>query len=146
MRPLHLLLICTLLLVWSAVAEEPACTLRMSAETDFPPHLIKQNDNWTGLSVELMQRLADEAGIPFTTNHVGSMFGFFFTSEKKVTNFKQVMACDIPRFNAFFHGMLARGVYLAPASYEAGFMSGAHTEQDIQATLTIAAEVFATLK
>lgn len=60
MRPLHLLLICTLLLVWSAVAEEPACTLRMSAETDFPPHLIKQNDNWTGLSVELMQRLADE--------------------------------------------------------------------------------------
>ncbi|OZY86862.1 glutamate-1-semialdehyde-2,1-aminomutase [Cellvibrio mixtus] len=96
--------------------------------------------------VEGLQRLADEAGIPFTTNHVGSMFGFFFTSEKKVTNFKQVMACDIPRFNAFFHGMLARGVYLAPASYEAGFMSGAHTEQDIQATLTIAAEVFATLK
>ncbi|MGV8838276.1 aminotransferase class III-fold pyridoxal phosphate-dependent enzyme, partial [Cellvibrio sp.] len=96
--------------------------------------------------VECLQKLADEAGIPFTTNHIGSMFGFFFTSEKKVTNFKQVMACDIPRFNKFFHGMLERGVYLAPASYEAGFMSGAHTEDDINNTLKIAAEVFATLK
>ena len=95
--------------------------------------------------VEGLQRLADEASIPFTTNHVGSMFGFFFTSEKKVTNFTQVMACDIPRFNKFFHGMLERGVYLAPASYEAGFMSGAHTEDDINNTLKIAADVFATL-
>lgn len=96
--------------------------------------------------VEGLQKLADEAGIPFTTNHIGSMFGFFFTSEKKVTNFKQVMACDIPRFNKFFHGMLERGVYLAPASYEAGFMSGAHTKEDIDNTLKIAAEVFALLK
>jgi glutamate-1-semialdehyde 2,1-aminomutase len=95
--------------------------------------------------VEGLQKLADEAGIPFTTNHVGSMFGFFFTSEPKITNFKQVMACDIPRFNKFFHGMLERGVYLAPASYEAGFMSGAHTEEDINNTLAIAAEVFASL-
>jgi glutamate-1-semialdehyde 2,1-aminomutase len=95
--------------------------------------------------VEGLQKLADEAGIPFTTNHVGSMFGFFFTSEPKITNFKQVMACDIPRFNKFFHGMLERGVYLAPASYEAGFMSGAHTEEDINKTLAIAAEVFASL-
>lgn len=93
-----------------------------------------------------LQKLADEAGIPFTTNHVGSMFGFFFTSEKKVTNFKQVMDCDIPRFNKFFHGMLERGVYLAPASYEAGFMSGAHTDEDIKSTLAIAADVFASLK
>ncbi len=95
--------------------------------------------------VEGLQKLADEAGIPFTTNHVGSMFGFFFTSEPKVTNFKQVMACDIPRFNKFFHGLLARGIYLAPASYEAGFMSGAHTDQDIQDTLQAAKEVFAEL-
>ena len=95
--------------------------------------------------VEGLQKLADEAGIPFTTNHVGSMFGFFFTSEKKVTNFTQVMACDIPRFNKFFHGMLERGVYLAPASYEAGFMSAAHTEDDINHTIKIASEVFATL-
>ena len=96
--------------------------------------------------VEGLQKVADAAGIPFTTNHIGSMFGFFFTSEKKVTNFKQVMTCDIPRFNEFFHGMLTRGVYLAPASYEAGFMSGAHTQEDINNTLKIAAEVFTTLK
>ncbi|RYY73219.1 MAG: glutamate-1-semialdehyde-2,1-aminomutase [Gammaproteobacteria bacterium] len=95
--------------------------------------------------VEGLQTLADEAKIPFTTNHVGSMFGFFFTSESKITNFKQVMACDIPRFNRFFHGMLKRGIYLAPASYEAGFMSGAHTDEDIQNTLKAAREVFAEL-
>ncbi|MET0356229.1 MAG: glutamate-1-semialdehyde 2,1-aminomutase [Cellvibrio sp.] len=114
--------------------------------------LLEQPDFYKNLSarttqlVEGLQKLADEAGIPFTTNHVGSMFGFFFTSEPKVTNFKQVMACDIPRFNKFFHGMLKRGVYLAPASYEAGFMSGAHTDADIQATLQAAKEVFAELK
>lgn len=95
--------------------------------------------------VEGLQQCADQAGIPFTTNHVGSMFGFFFTKEKKVTNFKQVMACDIPRFNTFFHGMLSQGVYLAPASYEAGFMSAAHTDEDIQQTLAAATKVFSTL-
>lgn len=100
----------------------------------------------TNQLVEGLQRLADEAGIPFTTNHVGSMFGFFFTSEKKVTNFKQVMACDIPRFNRFFHGMLERGIYFAPASYEAGFMSTAHSKKDIDDTLKAAQEVFALLK
>ena len=113
--------------------------------------LLEQKDFYKNLSarttqlVEGLQKLADEAGIPFTTNHVGSMFGFFFTSEPKVTNFKQVMACDIPRFNKFFHGMLKGGVYLAPASYEAGFMSAAHTDEDIQKTLDIAKEVFAEL-
>lgn len=95
--------------------------------------------------VEGLQKLADEAGIPFTTNHVGSMFGFFFTDEKKITNFTQVMACNIPRFNQFFHGMLKRGFYFAPASYEAGFMSAAHTEEDIANTLQAAKEVFAEL-
>lgn len=100
----------------------------------------------TNQLVEGLQRMADEAGIPFTTNHVGSMFGFFFTEEKIVTNFKQVMACDIPRFNQFFHGMLERGIYFAPASYEAGFMSTAHSEKDIEETLKAAQDVFASLK
>jgi len=116
-------------------------TLELLEQPDFYKHLSAR----TTQLVEGLQKLADEAGIPFTTNHVGSMFGFFFTSEPKVTNFKQVMACDIPRFNKFFHGMLKRGIYLAPASYEAGFMSGAHTEADIQATLQAAKEVFAEL-
>ncbi len=95
--------------------------------------------------VEGLQARADAAGIPFTTNHVGSMFGCFFTEEKQVTNYSQVMACNNDRFNAFFHGMLEAGVYLAPASYEAGFMSAAHTAEDIQFTLDAAEKVFATL-
>jgi glutamate-1-semialdehyde 2,1-aminomutase len=113
--------------------------------------LLEQQDFYKNLSqrttdlVNGLQQLADQAGIPFTTNHVGSMFGFFFTEEKKITNFKQVMACNIPRFNQFFHGMLKRGVYLAPASYEAGFMSAAHTKTDIDNTLTAAKETFAEL-
>ena len=116
-------------------------TLELLEAPDFYKNLSAR----TTQLVEGLQKLADEAGLPFTTNHVGSMFGFFFTSEPKVTNFKQVMACNIPRFNKFFHGMLKRGVYLAPASYEAGFMSGAHTDEDIQATLQAAKEVFAEL-
>ena len=109
------------------------------------PAIYSQLNARTEQLVTGLQRLADEAGIPFTTNHVGSMFGFFFTEEKKVTNFKQVMACNIPRFNQFFHGMLKRGIYLAPASYEAGFMSAAHTEDDIHTTLQAAKETFAEL-
>lgn len=113
--------------------------------------LLEQKDFYKNLSLRTtdlvngLQLLADQAGVPFTTNHVGSMFGFFFTEEKKITNFKQVMACNIPRFNQFFHGMLKRGVYLAPASYEAGFMSAAHTQSDIENTLTAAKETFAEL-
>jgi glutamate-1-semialdehyde 2,1-aminomutase len=116
-------------------------TLELLEQPDFYPQLCAR----TTQLVEGLQQLADDAGIPFTTNHVGSMFGFFFTTEPKVTNFKQVMACDIPRFNRFFHGMLTRGVYLAPASYEAGFMSAAHTDADIQQTLQAAKAVFAEL-
>jgi glutamate-1-semialdehyde 2,1-aminomutase len=116
-------------------------TLELLEQADFYKNISAR----TTLLVEGLQKLADEAGIAFTTNHVGSMFGFFFTQEKTVTNFKQVMACDIPRFNKFFHGMLKRGIYLAPASYEAGFMSGAHTDDDINITLQAAKEAFAEL-
>ncbi len=89
---------------------------------------------------------AAEAGIPFTTNHAGTMFGGFFTSEAQISNYAQVMACDTERFNRFFHGMLDGGVYLAPASYEAGFLSSAHTDADIDQTIAIAAEVFKQLQ
>jgi glutamate-1-semialdehyde 2,1-aminomutase len=103
----------------------------------------------TDALVKGLQERADAANIPFTTNHVGSMFGFFFLKEhndqKPVTNYQQVMNCDIPRFNQFFHLMLEAGVYLAPASYEAGFMSIAHSDADIQATLDAAEKAFAQL-
>ncbi len=92
-----------------------------------------------------LRSLAQEAGIPFTTNHVGSMFGFFFSEEEPITNYQQVMACDNARFNRFFHLMLDNGVYLAPASYEAGFMSAAHTPALIDQTLEAARAAFAQL-
>ncbi len=95
--------------------------------------------------VDGLQERADKAGIPLTTNQVGGMFGLFFTNEKQVTSFEQVSKCDQERFKKFFHGMLEQGVYLAPSSYEAGFVSAAHGNAEIQATLDAAEKVFATL-
>jgi glutamate-1-semialdehyde 2,1-aminomutase len=115
------------------------------AEDGFYDRLFAKTD----ALVHGLQERADAANIPFTTNHVGSMFGFFFLKEhsdsKPVTNYQQVMGCNIERFNQFFHLMLESGVYLAPASYEAGFMSIAHSDDDIQATLNAAEKAFAQL-
>ncbi|MEH6912236.1 MAG: glutamate-1-semialdehyde 2,1-aminomutase [Oceanicoccus sp.] len=97
-----------------------------------------------------LEKVARDAGIPFTTNHVGSMFGGFFVDDNfdldiKITNYQQVMNCNSERFNQFFHGMLDAGIYFAPASYEAGFMSAAHTDSDIQYTLEAAKKVMSGL-
>jgi glutamate-1-semialdehyde 2,1-aminomutase len=89
---------------------------------------------------------AQQTGVPLCTQQVGGMFGLFFTEAEKVTGFKQVMACDVERFKRFFHGMLERGVYLAPSAFEAGFVSAAHGEQDIEATVGAARDVFQTLR
>ncbi|NII12272.1 glutamate-1-semialdehyde 2,1-aminomutase [Oleiagrimonas sp. C23AA] len=89
-----------------------------------------------------LQALADEAGVPFSTHRVGAMFGLFFTAEK-VESFAQATACDIDAFKRFFHAMLERGVFLAPSAYEAGFMSAAHGEREIEQTLAAAKEAFA---
>ena len=94
---------------------------------------------------EGMQQVADEAGIPFTTNHMGSMFGFFFTEDEKVTQYPQVIGANVERFNKFFHLMLNESVYLAPASFEAGFMSSAHTDGDIADTIDAARRAFKAL-
>ncbi len=91
---------------------------------------------------EGLQNAADSADVPFTTNHAGTMFGGFFTTERNVTNYAQVMACDTERFNRFFHHMLDAGVYLAPAAYEAGFMSSAHSSADIADTIAAAQAAF----
>ncbi len=88
---------------------------------------------------------AKKAGVPLTTNQAGSMFGFFFTHEQHVSRFAQVTQCDIERFKRFFHLMLAEGVYLAPSAYEAGFMSGAHTDAEIAASVQAAGRCFAQL-
>ncbi|QIK38629.1 glutamate-1-semialdehyde 2,1-aminomutase [Caldichromatium japonicum] len=91
-----------------------------------------------------LKERAAQAGVALTTNQVGGMFGIFFTDEQ-VTNYEQATRCNIQQFKAFFHGMLKRGVYLAPSAFEAGFVSSAHTDEDIQATLAAAAETFAAL-
>ena len=92
-----------------------------------------------------LQAAADQAGIPFTTNQVGGMFGCFFSKEKTISRFDQVTACDMERFQHFYHGMLEAGVYLAPSAYEAGFVSMAHNDAVIDETVECAARVFATL-
>ncbi len=89
---------------------------------------------------------ATDAGIALTTNHVGGMFGVFFSDEAEVVDFAGVGRCDIARFKAFFHGMLDEGVYLAPSAFEAGFVSGAHGCADIDATVDAARRVFARMK
>ncbi|WP_372782468.1 glutamate-1-semialdehyde 2,1-aminomutase [Litorivivens sp.] len=99
----------------------------------------------TSRLIQGLRDRAQAAGIAMTSNHVGTMFGVFFTDEEAITNYQQVMACDTERFNRFFHGMLNEGVYLAPASYEAGFLSAAHTDADIDATIDAAERVFKTL-
>ena len=88
---------------------------------------------------------AREAGVAFTTNHVCGMFGLFFTGEKQVSTYRQVMACDVTRFRRFFHHMLEAGIYLAPSAYEAGFISAAHGDAEISATLDAARRAFAAL-
>ncbi len=95
--------------------------------------------------VEGMLEVAKANNIALSSNRVGAMFGLFFTEESKVTNYQQVTACNIDRFNRFFHGMLDHGVNLAPSAYEAGFVSAAHTDQDIDETLEAANKVFASL-
>lgn len=95
--------------------------------------------------VQGMQAAADEASIPFSTTQVGGMFGLFFTTEPQVSSYQQATACDVASFNRFFHGMLERGIYLAPSAFEAGFMSTAHSDEDINTTIAAACEVFALL-
>ncbi|MEC7691096.1 MAG: glutamate-1-semialdehyde 2,1-aminomutase [Pseudomonadota bacterium] len=91
------------------------------------------------------QALADKHGIPMTTNVAGSMFGLFFTGIDRVTNYQQAINCNQEQFRVFYHGMLDNGVYLAPASYEAGFVSKMHTTDVIDKTLSIADKVLGSL-
>ncbi|MBT6348119.1 MAG: glutamate-1-semialdehyde 2,1-aminomutase [Proteobacteria bacterium] len=92
-----------------------------------------------------LARVAAGAGVPLATESVGGMFGLFFTDNGRVSSFAEVMACDSERFSRFFHGMLERGVYLAPSAFEAGFVSVTHTDAEIDETLAAAAEVFGEL-
>ena len=116
-------------------------TLNLIQENGFYEELTKKTKQ---LAQGLVMR-ANEQGIPLSVNCAGGMFGFFFTGEKKVTTFEQVSNCNLDHFNQFFQTMLDHGVYLAPSAYEAGFVSAAHTIDDINMTLTKAAVAFASL-
>ena len=87
---------------------------------------------------------AKKAGVVFSAQSIGSMFGLYFRPQPP-TSFAEVMQCDRDRFNRFFHEMLARGVYLAPSAYEAGFVSAAHGAAEVEATLTAARAAFAAI-
>lgn len=88
---------------------------------------------------------ANNVGIPIATEHEGGMFGFVFTEDDRVTRFEQVAAANVERFRRFFHGMLAEGVYLAPSAFEAGFVSAAHGDKEIEQTLASARKVMKTI-
>ena len=92
-----------------------------------------------------LQKVAAEEGVSLAVNYAGGMFGYFFSEEKQITNFTQVCACDNEKFKKFFHLMLEQGIYLAPSSFEAGFVSLAHSEQDIEDTLMAAKKAFSQL-
>jgi glutamate-1-semialdehyde 2,1-aminomutase len=88
-----------------------------------------------------LEGLAAAAGVPVTTNRSCAMFGLFFT-DRKVENYADATTCDINAFRRFFHGMLKRGVYFAPSAYEAGFLSSAHRDAEIDQTLAAARDAF----
>ena len=98
----------------------------------------------TNLLCDGLEAAARDAGIAFTTQRVGGMFGMFF-SAGKVDTFAGAVACDTAAFNRFFHAMLERGVFLAPSAFEAGFMSSAHDDAVIAATVDAARGAFASL-
>ena len=94
---------------------------------------------------EGLKALAAKHNVPFVVQYVGGMFGLFFTEQPEVACFQEVMKCDAAKFNRFFHLMLKQGIYLAPSAFEAGFMSLAHSDEDIEATLQAADKAFSAL-
>jgi len=105
-------------------------------------------DELTQTTTQLLDGLhaaAKANDVDLRTNQVGAMFGLFFTDQPQVSSFAQVSACDVERFRKFFHGMLSRGVNLAPSAYEAGFVSAMHGPHEIEQTIAAAVESFAEL-
>ncbi len=106
-------------------------TLNLISKANFFEELTET----TNSLVNVLQKKADAVGIPFTTNSVGGMFGLFFSNEGNVDSFDKVMNCNTEHFNQFFHGMLGKGIYMPPSSFETSFMSSVHTDTVIKATI-----------
>ncbi|MFQ2173847.1 glutamate-1-semialdehyde 2,1-aminomutase [Aeromonas rivipollensis] len=109
------------------------------------PGLYEQLSAKTARVAEGLKAAAAKHGIPLAITYVGGMFGFFFTEETEITRYEQVTRCDMERFKRFYHLMLEEGVYLAPSAYEAGFLSLAHGDKEIEYTLAAAERSFAKL-
>ncbi|MCD6617237.1 glutamate-1-semialdehyde 2,1-aminomutase [Aeromonas veronii] len=109
------------------------------------PGLYEQLSAKTARVAEGLKAAAAKHSIPLAINYVGGMFGFFFTDEPEITRYEQVTRCDMERFKRFYHLMLEEGVYLAPSAYEAGFLSLAHGDKEIEHTLAAAERSFAKL-
>jgi glutamate-1-semialdehyde 2,1-aminomutase len=113
--------------------------------------LIDNDAFWSTLSaktrylVDGLAAAATDAGIPVAVESEGGMFGMVFTDQGPVRSYEQVAAADVERFRKFFHGMLDEGIYFAPSAFEAGFVSAAHSDDDLDQTIAAAAKVFATL-
>ncbi len=114
-------------------------TLNLLSEPGFHEALTEK----TTRLLDGMTAAAHAEGVAFTTAQAGAMFGLFFTDQSRINSFADVMACDSERFNRFFHAMLDQGVYLAPSAFEAGFVSAAHSDEDIEATIAAARKAFA---
>src|SRR6185369_9956356 len=108
------------------------------------PGQYEKLEKFGALLEEGMKRASKGANVPVQFNRIGSMFCAYFTS-RPVYNLADAMTCDRERFAKFFHGMLERGVYFAPSQFEAGFLSLAHTDEQIQQTVRAASEVMRTL-
>ncbi len=117
-------------------------TLDLIVQDDFYPALAEQTRKLTdGLS-----ECARKASIPFQAHAIGSMFGIFFTDANEIKSLNDVKRCDVALFNRFFHAMLNEGIYFAPSAFEAGFVSSAHGEVEINKTLRAAEKVFGIFK
>ncbi|RKS87539.1 glutamate-1-semialdehyde 2,1-aminomutase [Orbus hercynius] len=105
-----------------------------------------QLDSLTAKLANGLLAAANQFNVPLVVNHVGGMFGLFFTTQKDVTTYADVMKSDVELFKKFYHHMLSEGIYFAPSAFEAGFMSLAHGDDEINQTIDAAKRFFKTLK
>ena len=113
-------------------------TLNLISSEDF----FNSLEHKTKILVDGITQSAKKIGVPLAMNYVGGIFGLFFTNEKTIDSFEKVINCNKEHYNIFFHGMLEEGIYLAPSSYEAGFVSSSHSDDDIELTIDTAEKIF----
>ncbi|WP_111894650.1 glutamate-1-semialdehyde 2,1-aminomutase [Acinetobacter sp. MB5] len=125
--------------------------LAMRAGIEMFKHL-RQENFYSDLSAKLakllagFKQVAQEEGIALKTEQIGGMFGLYFTDQTEITSFDDILKCDVNAFKQFFHGMLDHGIHFAPSAFEAGFISSAHSDEDIAYTIAAAKAVFAEMK